>query len=78
MSHVETILKALDHHGTSTYTDLEANTGIPRNKLRWACNDLKRTKRVTQGEDDVTNEITFKITPAGRPGHTHHHLPPAL
>lgn len=66
MSHVETILKAIDHHGTSTYTDLEANTGIPRNKLRWACADLKRTKRVTQGEDDVTNEITFKITPAGR------------
>lgn len=58
MSHVETILKALEQHGTSTYTDLEANTGIQLNKLRWACADLKRTKRVIHGEDDVTNQIT--------------------
>lgn len=49
----------------ATYTDLEAETGIPRNKLRWSCNDLKERKRLDQTEDGATNEIAFRITGLG-------------
>ena len=65
MSNVITILKAVKTHGICTLTDLEEKTGIPRNKLRWACNDLKATKRLIQCEDAITREIAYKITQLG-------------
>lgn len=65
MSNVNRILKVVQKLGLATYTDLEAETGIPRNKLRWACNDLKATKRLEQAEEPTTMEIAFRLAPAG-------------
>lgn len=60
------ILLALQNKGTSTYAVLEKATDIPLNKLRWAVNDLKQRKLVTQKEDPISNAVAWQITPAGR------------
>lgn len=66
MSQAIQILKVLEQHGTSTYDDVEARTKIPRNKLRWAMNDLKSRKLVVQTEDAMAVGIAWKITLDGR------------
>lgn len=66
MSQALKILAALAQHGTSTYEQLEQHTAIPRNNLRWAMNDIKQRKLVTQTEDPQSNAVAWKITPAGQ------------
>ena len=66
MSNRQRILEALHRHGPSTYGDLEAHTGLERNKLRWSCADLKAIKYIAQTEDAITQEVAWKITPLGQ------------
>ncbi len=66
MSNHITILRELVQHGTSTYDALEQRTGMPRNKIRWACNALKTEKKITQVEDAMGGGVAWRITEAGR------------
>lgn len=66
MSQVKTILQALVKLGVATYTDLEAETKLARNKLRWTCNSLKQDTHIKQTEEPITKEVAWKITPLGR------------
>lgn len=66
MSQVKTILQALVKLGVATYTDLESETKLPRNKLRWTCNSLKQDTHIKQTEEPITKEVAWKITPLGR------------
>lgn len=66
MSQARTVLRALSALGTSNYDDLEDETKIERNKLRWACNNLRAEGHVKQAEDALTKEVAWQITPFGR------------
>lgn len=66
MSQVKTILQALVKVGLGTYDDLEAETKLPRNKLRWTCNSMKQAGQIKQTEEPLTKEVAWQITPFGR------------
>lgn len=66
MSQVKTILNALVKLGVATYDDLQGETKIERNKLRWSCNTMKTDGNIKQTEEPLTKEVAWQITPQGR------------
>lgn len=67
MSNRQSILLALQKHGASTYDELEQNTRIERNKLRFSVNDAKKAGHIkVDGKCPVTNQQTYSLTDAGK------------
>lgn len=66
MSNPKTILQALTKFGIASYDELEAETKMKRNPLRWTCNALKQNGHAKLVEDSSRNEQVWKITPTGR------------
>lgn len=66
MSIRKSVVAALAKNGQCTYDDLERYTGHPRDKMRIAINDAKKSGHVVLKKDDVTGQPAYQITQEGK------------